>query len=72
MSKRQNKRANTGEVSAADPVNAPTRKTPVAIIPLTGDPALDAETLRKLFGAAQLPIVYPHNSTLPHQRQEAI
>lgn len=69
MSKRQNKRANTGEVSAADPVNAPTRKTPVAIIPLTGDPALDAETLRKLFGAARLPIVYPQNTPTPNSSQ---
>lgn len=71
MSKRQNKRANVVEVSS-DATNAPTRKTSVAIIPLTGDPALDAETLRKLFGAARLPIVYPHNSTLTPQRQEAI
>lgn len=68
MSKRQNKRANVVEVSS-DATNAPTRKTPVAIIPLTGDPALDAETLRKLFGAARLPIVYPQNTPTPNSSQ---
>lgn len=71
MSKRQNKRANTGEVSAADPVNAPTRNDN-GIIPLTGNIETDAEIMRKLFGSFRTPIVYPHNSTLPHQRQEAI
>lgn len=69
MITRQKERAHTGEVSAADPVDAPTRKTPVAIIPLTGDPALDAETLRKLFGAARLPIVYPQNTPTPNSSQ---
>lgn len=71
MSKRQNKRANTGEVSAADPVDAPTRKTS-DIIPLTGNIETDAEIMRKLFGSFRTPIVYPHNSTLTPQRQEAI
>lgn len=71
MSKRQNKRANTGEVSAADPVNAPTRKT-IDIIPLTGNIETDAEIMRSHLGLFRMPIVNPHNSTPLLARQEAI
>lgn len=70
MSKRQNKRANVVEVSS-DATNAPTRNDN-GIIPLTGNPETDAEIMRIHLGSFRTPIVYPHNSTLPHQRQEAI
>ena len=65
---RQNKRANTGEVSADAPVNALTRKT-VGIIPFTGNTETDAEIMRKLFGAFQMPAVSSQDSTPPLTRQ---